>query len=215
MLIIRTRHDLATEYTFAWTEIILKEAEEKGMNVTKVEGEDINFQNLSKRIEKIKPSFVFFNGHGSREGFYDNKSNILIDLKSSLLLKDTITFARSCETLAELGPSAVKKGCRAFVGYDKKFLIPRWHIKTCKPLQDPVAKLVMECSNVIASEIIKGKSVAEAVEKSHLETARKTEDYIYSEDPHASAILFALFHNDSSLGFCGDKEAVMLCKDFS
>lgn len=130
-----------------------------------------------------------------------------MDLNSCLLLKNTITFARSCETLAKLGPEAVKRGCRAFIGYDKKFLIPRWHVKTCKPLQDIVAKPVMECSNVVASEIIKGKSIAEAVEKSHFETSRKIGDHIYSEDPHASAILFALSHNDSSLGFCGDKEA--------
>lgn len=209
MLLIRTRHDLATEYTFAWSELILKEAEEKGIEITTVGGEEINFQNLSKRIEKIKPKFIFFNGHGSKNSFYDDKNQTLIGLESSSMLRDTVTFARSCETLAELGPEAVKRGCRVFVGYNKKFLIPRWHTKTCKPLQDPVAKPVMECSNIVASELIRGKSVAEAVEKSHLEMAKAAERYIYSEDPHASAILFALSNNNSSLGFCGDKNATI------
>ncbi|MEK6845764.1 MAG: hypothetical protein AABY26_03325 [Nanoarchaeota archaeon] len=208
MLFIRTKHDLATEYTFAWSELILQEAEEKGISVITIEREDINFQNLSKRIDKVRPKFIFFNGHGGKDCFYDNKSNVLIDLKTCLLLKNTITFARSCETLAELGPEAVKMGCRAFVGYGQKFLVPRWHVKTCKPLQDPVAKPIMECSNLVAGEIIQGKSVAEAVEKSHLEMTRTAEKYIYSSDPHASAILFALVNNDLALGFCGDENAV-------
>ncbi len=55
MIIIRTRHDLATEYTYAWTESIIHEAEKRGFRITKVEGVDVNFENFSKRIHNTKP----------------------------------------------------------------------------------------------------------------------------------------------------------------
>lgn len=92
MIIVRTKYDLATDYLFAWTEEIISEAENKGYNVNKVEGSDVNFKNFEKRIKKLQPKFIFFNGHGSKSCLYDNDKIELINLESSGLLKDTITF---------------------------------------------------------------------------------------------------------------------------
>lgn len=207
MIVIRTRHDSPTEYLFVWTEFIISEAEKKGFNVYKVEGQTVNFENFEKRINKIKPKFVFFNGHGTKSSFYDNNREDLINLKSSYILKKTVTYARACDSLKELGVEAVKEGCRAFIGYKKKFWIPRWHKTTCKPLKDLAAKSVLECSNLIASQLLRGKSVKEAIEKSHERTDEEIVNLVYSQEPFASAALAALLHNDSALGFEGNSSA--------
>lgn len=207
MIVIRTKHDLATEYTYAWTEPIIKDAEKRGFSVTKVEGNDTNFNNFEKRIKKKKPKFVFFNGHGSENSLHDNKGDHLIDLKSSYLLKNTITFARSCNSLLGLGKKAVEEGCNAFIGYKKKFIIPRWHRVTCKPSQDKAAKPIFECSNLVAKELLKGKTVEIAVTRSHQKASDVVVDLIYSKEPFASPTLVALIHNDSALSFVGEESS--------
>jgi len=72
MIIIRTKHDLATEYTYAWTGEVIREAEKRNLHVHKVEGSMANFKNFEKRVQKLKPKFIFFNGHGGESCFYDN-----------------------------------------------------------------------------------------------------------------------------------------------
>ncbi len=207
MIIIRTKHDLATEYTYVWTEPIIAEAEKRGFRVVLVEGSDVNLNHFSQRINKVKPKFVMFNGHGFSTSFYDNQKRELINLETSFLLKETITFARACDCLNELGVKTVQEGCHAFIGYRKKFMIPRWHFQTCRPLKDPAAKPVLECSNQVVLELLKNKEVKEAVDKSHEQAEKLMDDLVYSEDPFAPAVLQAIVYNDSALGFVGNPKA--------
>ncbi len=151
MIIIRTKHDLATEYLYVWTEEIISEAKKEGFKVIPIEGSEMNFRNFEKRIQKLKPRFVFFNGHGTKSSLYDNQMEELVNRNSSYLLKGTITFARACDSLVELGAIAVTNGCHSYIGYNRKFLIPRWHKTTCKPKEDLAAKPVLESSNIVAS----------------------------------------------------------------
>ena len=203
MIIVRTNCDLATEYTYAWTEPIITEAQARGFKVTLVQGNNVGIQHFNKRIHKIKPKLIMFNGHGSKNCFYDNNWEELMNLNSVHLLKNSITFARACDCLIELGSKAVQEGCLAFIGYNRKFMIPRWHSQTCKPLSDPAAKPVMECSNSVVLELLKNKTVEEAVLKSHEISERMMVDLIYSPEPFASATLQSVIHNDSSLDFKG------------
>jgi hypothetical protein len=209
MILIRTRHDLATEYTYVWSESLIKIAEENNHKVVKIEGSEANFKNFNKRIKKLGPKFIFFNGHGGNDCLYDNNKEKLVNLESSDILKNTITFARACDCLAKLGGVAVEKGCDAFVGYKKKFWIPRWHKHTCRPLKDLAAKPVMECSNLVVSYLLKGKTVKESINKSHQKADELISQLIYSKEPFASATISALIHNDSVLGFEGNSNAVI------
>ncbi len=209
MIIIRTNCDLATEYAYAWTEPIIAEAQARGFKVILVQGKEVSMQHFNKRIQKINPRLIMFNGHGSKNSFYDNDWKELMNLGSVHLLKDSITFARACDCLIELGLKAVQEGCPAFIGYTRKFMIPRWHSQTCKPLSDPAAKPVMECSNSVILELLKNKTVEEAVLKSHELSERMMIDLIYSNEPFASATLQSVIHNDSSLDFKGRGEAMV------
>ncbi len=209
MIIVRTNCDLATSYTYAWTSVIITAAEQRGINVTVVEGAAVNMQNFARRVEKVKPELIMFNGHGTKSSFFDNDWKELVNLESSRILKNTITFARACDCLVELGVKAVAEGCIAFIGYHKKFMIPRWHSKTCLPLEDVAAKPVMECSNRVVLELLKNKTVGETVNNAHRWTEQQLIHLIYSREPYSAAALQAVVHNDSSLNFVGDALAKM------
>jgi len=207
MIVIRTNHDVQTNYLYAWSESLIKEAELKGFNVTTMEGRDITEKVLRSRIQNKKPSFIFFNGHGNAKRIFNNENKPFIDISSSDVFEKTITFARACGCLKELGRDAVRKGCNSFVGYKNNFWIVRHHKFECVPLKDGVARPILECSNTIVKELIKGNTVGQAVKKSHEKSADYIIKLIYSKEPLAIASLQALVANDSALGFEGTDSA--------
>jgi len=204
MLIVRTDHDINTHYTYEWCNPLIKMAESKGLKVAEIKPKDVNIKNFKAKVEKLKPSFIFFNGHGSKSAFLDNEKNEFLNCKHANFFKNTITFARSCDSLKELGPKTVEEGCKAFIGYKKEFWIPRLHGMETRPLKDPVAAPVLSSSNIIAEELISGKNVKEAIYKSLESSSQKILDLIHSNDPYLSATLPALFSNHSCLGYEGN-----------
>ena len=203
MIIIRANHDIQTNYLYIWSNVLIKEVEGKGFKVVKLEGNDIAERVIRSRIKNQKPNFIFFNGHGNSTSLFNNDKKPFIDINSSDVFKDTVTFIRACDCLNELGHNAIKNGCRAFIGYKKKFWIARHHKYECRPLKDEIAKPILECSNVIVRELIKGKTVYEAIKKSHEKSADYVLKLIYSKEPLAIVSLQALVANDSVLGFEG------------
>ncbi|MBI5073278.1 hypothetical protein HZA99_05670 [Candidatus Woesearchaeota archaeon] len=163
MIIIRTKHDIPTSYLYYYTEELIDKAEEKGFKVKIVE-QQLEEKVLRKIIKKLKPLFIFFNGHG----------------------------------------------CNAFIGYKQSFWIARNHKSECHPLRDPVAKPILETSNIIVEELLKGKTVQEAVEKSHAKAADYILDLLFSKEPLASASLQALVANDAALDFKGNPLATIV-----
>ena len=206
MIVIRAYHDIQTSYLYYWSESLIKEAE-KSFNVIRIEGKDISEKVIRNRIKKRKPKCIFFNGHGNSTSLFNNEKVPFIDLNSSDIFKDTVTYTRACDSLKKLSSVAVDKGCKAFIGYKRKFWIARNHKYECQPLKDDVAKPVLESSNVVIKELIKGKTVTEAVDKSHEKAANYILNLIYSKEPLAAASLQALVANDSALGFEGSSSA--------
>jgi len=207
MIFIRTNHDIATSYLYSYTEPLIKEAEQRGFNVIKMEREEITEDILRKRIKNQKPTFIFFNGHGNSTSLYGNKGNEFINLNSADVFKTTVSYARSCNCLNKLGKEAVKKGCSAFIGYKKPFWIARSHKRECQPLKDNVAEPILESSNTIVKQLLKGHSVDEAIKKSHETAADYILKLIYSKEPLASASLQALVSNDGALDYEGEAYA--------
>lgn len=210
ILIIRTKHDLATHYTYVWTEGLISEAEKRNFEIISVEGKEVQENKIRSRISSKRPRLIFYNGHGSSKSFINHESKEFLTIESIDLFQDTITFARTCDSLVELGHIAVNKGCEAFIGYDKKFWIPRNHNYESTPKKDPLAKPVLECSNVVFQELIKGKTVYEAVNRSHERAMELIGELIYSNDPLASPCLQALINNDDALGFVGNASATVI-----
>ena len=203
MIAIRTNHDVQTNYLYEWSESLIKEAELKGFNVARMEGKNITEKVLRSRIQNRKPSFIFFNGHGNAKSIFNNENKPFIDISSSDVFDKTVTFARACDCLKELGKDAVKKGCNSFIGYKNNFWIVRHHKFECVPLKDEVARPILECSNIIVEELIKGNTVDQAVKKSHEKSADYILELIYSKEPLAIASLQAIVTNDAALDFEG------------
>ncbi len=207
MIIIRANHDRPTNYLYDWSKEVIELAETKNMKVTKVENAEMTEKILRDRINIEKPEFIFFNGHGNATSMLNNKGEAFISTKSSDVFKDMIVFARACNCLVELGKNSVSKGCRAFVGYRKSFWVVHDHVRDCSPLKDRIAKPIMDSSNAVAKEIIKGKTVTQAIFKSNQLTADFMIELMHSSEPFAKATLYAMIVNDASLGFKGDPEA--------
>jgi len=171
MLIIRPDYDIGTNYLFNWSKEVIAFADEKGWQTQKSDGDKATKSEFESRI-KNKPDFVFINGHGNDDVVAGHAHQPLIDASNCDLLKDTITFTRACKCVNSLGKKSVAVGCRAFIGYSREFWIPRVHSFESIPLEDPVAKPVLEVSNAIPLAILKGGSVEEAIHSSQ-NTAEK------------------------------------------
>jgi len=192
---------------YSFCESLVTEAESHGLHVTKIEGSGVNFRHIEKRIDKIKPSLIVFNGHGSDNSLFDNSKREFVNLKNSHIFKNSIPFIRACNALAGLGKEAVEKGCKSFIGYKSRFWLPFKHGMESRPLQDYVAEPVVGVSNAVVIELIKGKTVRDSVDKSHNETQQLAMNLLFSEDPYSRACLKALIKNDNSLGFEGNPDS--------
>ena len=209
MIIIRAKHDIITAYLYYYSEELIREAERKGFKVAKIEGMDISEATLRSRISNKQPRFIFFNGHGSNTALFNNKKEEFISKKSADVFNETVTYTVACSCLTGLGTEAINKGCKAFIGYRRPFWIARSHKYESRPLEDKVARPIIECSNIVVRSLIKGNTVIESIRKSHEKAADNIISLIYSKEPLASASLQALVANDGALDFEGEDWAIV------
>ncbi|MBI3052141.1 hypothetical protein HYY74_06850 [Candidatus Woesearchaeota archaeon] len=184
MITILTDHDIGSRYLKKYTQSVIEQAKKK-FDVVVLECKELNKENVKNRIKKHGPSFIFFNGHGTSSSMMKNEDEELLGLNDKDCFSNSVTFARACDCLKELGKEAVKYGCKAFIGYKNEFWIAHLNEMESRPLQDPLAKPVIETSNIIAEELIKGKTVVEAVNKSHENVAKLISKIMFSDDPKA------------------------------
>lgn len=83
MIVIRTNHDIQTNYLYKYTNELIIEAEKKEFKVVKIEGESITEKTVRSRIKKRFPKFIFFNGHRDSTSLFDNKKKPFINTNSS------------------------------------------------------------------------------------------------------------------------------------
>jgi len=206
MLIIRPDYDIGTNYLFKWSQKVIDVAEEKGWKTEKSDSEKATRKEFESRL-KNRPDFVFINGHGNNELVVGHDSQPLADAKNCSMLKNTITFTRACNCLNSLGKKAVKKGCIAFIGYNKEFWIPRSHKFEAVPLKDPLAKPVIETSNIVPISIIKGNTIENSIANATSIAEKHILKLLISSEQQDRATLKAIINNMGALGFEGDAKA--------
>ncbi len=205
MLLIRCNHDLQTSYLYSYTDELVAYAKEHHVSVTIIEDRQMDANSIASRIQKTKPRLIFFNGHGSKTALFNSGQDECINIESAQLFEHTIAYTIACDALISLGSAAVAKGCDAFIGYDKPFWIARNHKYESRPLEDPVAKPILECSNLIVKSLLKGNTVGESIRKSREKAADNIMKLVFSKELLAPASLQALIANDEALGFKGDE----------
>ncbi|MFA5247023.1 MAG: hypothetical protein WC408_04010 [Candidatus Micrarchaeia archaeon] len=55
--------DLGTAYMSKWSEPLIRHAKDRGMDVVKIKGPDVNRRVVLGKLEAVKPRLVCLNGH--------------------------------------------------------------------------------------------------------------------------------------------------------
>src|SRR3989338_8364579 len=156
MLLVRPRYDIATSYTSAWAEPLKREAERRGWLVSDISGTEAVRKAVLSRLQKGRPALISLNGHGNAEAFFGHESQLALGRGDASLFTGAIAFARACECVVGLGKSAAEGGCRAFIGYRRKFWIARSTDHGASPEKDGIARPVFEASNAVPFSLLKG-----------------------------------------------------------
>lgn len=165
ILVTRPNHDLGTNYLFYWSGLVIKNPH--GFKVLDLSKKKANKENFVSYINKHKPILVFLNGHGTQDTITGHDNEILIESgKNERLLAKKIVYARSCDAAKNLGLQCVLRGTISFIGYEEKFVLAYSHSCVTRPLQDRVAELFLEPSNLIPISLLKGNTVEKAYKKS-------------------------------------------------
>lgn len=173
VLITRPNHDPVLNYLYYWTSSVVELAETKKYSTFDLKAERSNRELLNSYTRKHNPSFIFFNGHGNSNSILGHDNKVLVDTgKSITLLKGRIIYSRTCDSASKLGMKSTSIGTIAFIGYIRPFVFAYNRNYVSKPLNDKLAKIFLEPSNLVATTILKGHPVKEAHRRSR-EAMRK------------------------------------------
>lgn len=208
VLFSRPNHDITLNYLFYYCNDLVAESIEEGYKTLNKENEEANKLIIESVINKNKPKFIIFNGHGSPDEICGYKNETIISSKNSQILKNSIVYSLSCSSALSLGPICIKNGTLAFIGYDVDFAIGKDPDSEASPRHDKIAKLFLEPSNILVSSLLNGGSVKQAIEKSK-DKMKSNIDYLHTTNSFPEAIHYApfLFNNYLGLIAHGDKEA--------
>lgn len=174
LLVTRPRHDNLTTYLYYWADAVVTLAKEKDFKIYDLAGDKAIQKEFISYMKKRKPDLLFLNGHGNENtlGGHDDDP-ILINGINHTVTASAIVYAISCSCASNLGPACVSAGAKAFVGYNRPYFLFTDDSSSTHPLNDSVAKLFLEPSNLLMTALIKGKSVGDAYGKSRENLIKK------------------------------------------
>lgn len=208
ILITRPNHDQITTYISLWSEVVISVAKSKRHVTLDLFGKKADRKTFEHYLASNNPVFLFLNGHGSADVVCGHNDEIILDgITKSTLLQDVIIYTRSCNAGENLGEILITKGASAFIGYTKSFSIAMQNKFASRPKEDPLARLFLEPSNLVATTIIKGNTVQEAHQRSILEMKKTLSEMISSDIPNKKDYVFALYNNMLGQVLLGNKEA--------
>lgn len=208
MIITLPRYDYVTEYISQFSSEIIDEAKKKGINVKELKDEKANRKEFETVVKKLNYKLIVFNGHGSDKSI-EGQNGILVECKTNdFILKERITYARSCNAGKVLGKSCMKNnknGC--FLGYELPFMfyIDKNWIST--PKRDNIAPLFLEPSNLVPISLIKGNSALYAHENSKKQILKNIRKILRKEDKESFLFAEALWNNYIGQVLIGNESA--------
>ena len=210
ILVTRPRYDDTTAYLNKWAGLVKEFAEERGCRVLDLDGEKANRAEFESYAKKHRPNFFFFNGHGSDEAVTgDQEKDLLLHKVNDNFCTGAIVYIRSCNAGGTLANSLVAKGTKACIGYTTKFGFIRIVAYSTKPLEDPMARIFLEPSNLIATGILKGNTAAEAHRKAIKEMSKSFFMMLSSQGKFDQNALLVMSSNLRGQKLIGDSSAVI------
>ncbi|MBI2025535.1 hypothetical protein HYT04_01980 [Candidatus Kaiserbacteria bacterium] len=203
LLITTPHYDEGTHYLHAWSQLLIEEAKRKGAKVKVLEREDVTRDQFQSYLKKQPFNLVVLNGHGN-EYAVAGKSNeeiILATDNGDNLFENKIIYTRACSSGVILGHVLIEKGAEGFVGYIRPFIIPLDPDYMQKPLEDPYAGPILECSNQVAISLIKGHSAEEAHKRSLSVYEQKFDELSSSKVATTHILPFLLWNMDAQVHY--------------
>ena len=196
LFVTRPDHDTSNYYLYLWSKEIIDLCKTMGNKVIDLKGKRANKKEVVGILSKKSPELLFFNGHGSETEIYGYNDEVLIKLKDNhQLICNKIVYARSCQSAKELGKEVANNG-GTYIGYVGDFMFPVDSNKSSTPLKDKLAAPVLEASNEVMINLVKGKSPKEAYDKSQKRSLELFYKLAHSEVPiFINPTLWALISN--------------------
>ena len=208
-LVTRPEHDKVTRYLSEWSAEVINYANKNAIKIIDLGADKVTAGIFASYLKKQSPKLVLINGHGSPDEVAGHKDKTILKKgKNEGLLKNKIAYVLSCHSALELGPAAVKKGAKAFIGYNSPFVFLTDKNKECILEEDNLANIFKEPSNIISLSLIQGDTVEKAHQKSQ-EKYKELIKYYGSSNvtPEAKEIRFWLFWNMQSQVTIGEGAA--------
>lgn len=118
----RSDYEEVTHYGAYWLSFAVDDARRRGLLIEDLLGPEATADNFRIAITTLDPALVYGMGHGNSNVFtLQNQEYALVACTNDQLLAGRVVYLLSCVTGAGLGPSAVGKGCLAYMGYDQDF----------------------------------------------------------------------------------------------
>ncbi len=209
LLVTRPKHDDTTHYLFHWAQEIVRFAKQKGIKILDLDRERANREEFESVVAKMRPSFIFFNGHGDVDCVTGCDDKILIRVgDNEKILKAKSVYALSCSSAKKLGPASIKAGARAYLGYDDVFIFFYEPGKLSKPLDDKTAELFLGPLNQLVISVLKGHTAEESYDKSQKLFLQNIQKLVTSELFDSSLIPYLLWNKIHQVCL-GDKGATL------
>lgn len=208
LLITRPNHDYATRYLSVWAGKFFKIAKNKGYSVIDLDRKRANRKEVESVLNKRNPDLVIINGHGN-DNLITGQENepLLIAGDNSSLLRDKITYAISCRSARVLGEEVGQYDNTAYIGYKDDFVLLYLEEYRTRPIEDTLAGLFLDPSNLVATTLLKGHPAKEAVLRAKQEFLRKIQELLTSKiSPAESSVLRYLVWDMRNLALCGHED---------
>lgn len=189
LLVTRPFYDFTTSYLNKWNLNIIATAKKNNLKISDLEYKRSNRKELMSVIKKLNPDLIVLNGHGEGDRILGQDDEILIKVgDNEYILKNCVVYALSCRSAQSLGPSSIKAGAKAYIGYMQDFIFFTDNEHDTHPQLDPIAKLFLEPTNMIVDALISGNNPEYADEQgkkgfmkniySILSTRSSSEEYL-------------------------------------
>lgn len=208
IIITLPESDDVTKYLSTFSRDIIQTSHENQIPIKLIEQEKVTKINVESMLKSMDYKIVIFNEHGSPSCIMGHKNEKIIFVgENDFLLKDRITYARSCWAVVELGKKCAEGGNGCFVGYRIPFMFIIDITRITNPLKDNIAKVFFETSNLVPLGLIKGHTAEESNENAKRSMLKSINKALKRGDKDSQAIAQTLWNNYVGQEVIGNKEA--------
>ncbi|OGG07177.1 hypothetical protein A3D05_01785 [Candidatus Gottesmanbacteria bacterium RIFCSPHIGHO2_02_FULL_40_24] len=194
VLLTRPSYETVTRYLYAFSQKLIKFADEYKWTVFDLKKTAATLRKFTALININSLDLVLLHGHGNYSSITCQNEEILLEKgKNEHLLKDTRTYAFSCETGKELGPAAIKKGAKSYIGYDEVFVFYQTEGQENYPLKDKRAGQFLEPAFEVSYSLLRKSSPKTAYRNSQKAFKKNIDSLISSKSKELYLVRYLLW----------------------